>query len=315
MFEGAAASKALQPGLEVVANFDSVQTNARFGKPLKLASAAYRHGLFCHANSKIVVRLPAAGKTFEAIVGVDSNEQTAGGQGSVVFAVNVGGKRAYGSPLLREGMPALPVKVDLDGAKQFVLEIGDGGDGIGCDQADWADARITLADGQSIWLADLSMAGGPAVADPGNPPFSFVYDGQPSAEFQDWKLQRTSNRSTTSGPGGPSSIPIPRRDWWCVPWGSSTAISPRSSGPCTSRTRGRRQRRSSKRSRPSTMRVRSARHYGDLLHKQWAALRPTTMTAGNAFGPRRNNASARRRAADQPTAAFVLLQPERPAAA
>ena len=29
----------------------------------------------------------------------------------------------------------------------------------------------------------LPMAGGPAVADPNNPPFSFIYDGQPSARF------------------------------------------------------------------------------------------------------------------------------------
>ena len=47
--------------------------------------------------------------------------------------------------------------------------------------------------GKSIWLADLPVAGGPAVADPGSPVFSFVYDGQPSAEFlKDWKLERSS---------------------------------------------------------------------------------------------------------------------------
>ena len=85
MFEGVAASTTLEPGLEVVTNFDPVQKNARFGKPLKLAAGRYTHGLFCHANSKIIVRLPSPGNTFEAIAGVDSNDQTVGGRGSVVF--------------------------------------------------------------------------------------------------------------------------------------------------------------------------------------------------------------------------------------
>ena len=54
-FEGGVPKTDAQPGLEVVANFDAVQKNARFGKPLKLAGKAYARGLFCHASSKIVV--------------------------------------------------------------------------------------------------------------------------------------------------------------------------------------------------------------------------------------------------------------------
>ena len=193
LFEGVPASTAIQPGLEVVANYDLVQKNARFGKPLVLAGAKHARGLFCHAPSKIIVRLPAAGKTFEAVVGLDSNEQTSGGHGSVIFAVEVDGKEAFRSAVLKEGMPPVPVKIDLGGAKEFVLDVSDSGDGIACDQADWADAKITLADGQVLWLAELPMAGGPAVADPENPPFSFVYDGQPSSTLlKGWEVQRAS---------------------------------------------------------------------------------------------------------------------------
>jgi alpha-galactosidase len=73
--------------------------------------------------------------------------------------------------------------------------VGDGGDGITCDQADWADARITLADGKRVWLSDLPCAGGPAMAEPASPPISFTYDGRPSAELlRSWKLQRSSRR-------------------------------------------------------------------------------------------------------------------------
>jgi alpha-galactosidase len=193
MFEGVVSPNALTPGLEVLANYDLVQKNNRFGKPLKLAGSTSLHGLFCHAGSKIVVRLPSPGKTFEALAGVDSNEQTQGGRGSVIFAVQVSGKDAFRSEIQREGMAPLPVKVNLAGAKEFTIEANDGGDGNSCDQADWADAKITLADGKTLWLADLPMVGGPAVADPNTPPFSFVYDGRPSSEFlKDWKFERAS---------------------------------------------------------------------------------------------------------------------------
>jgi hypothetical protein len=132
-FEGVAAGTAMQPGLEVVANYDAIQKNNRFGKPLKLAGKAYSRGIFCHAPSKIVVRLGRPAKTFQAQVGLDSNEQTSGGRGSVVFEVVVGGKQAFRSAVLKEGMPPVPVSVDLGGATEFVLQVSDGGDGFSCD--------------------------------------------------------------------------------------------------------------------------------------------------------------------------------------
>ena len=76
-------------GLVVLANNDPVQLNARSGRPLKIADKQYSRGLYCHAVSKVVVRLPGPGKSFSAIAGVDSNDQTSGGRGSVVFSVNV----------------------------------------------------------------------------------------------------------------------------------------------------------------------------------------------------------------------------------
>ena len=181
------------PGLEVLENYDSVQKNARFGNPLRLGGKAYTHGLFCHANSRIVVRLPGPGKAFTARVGVDSNEQTVGGRGSVVFSVNVGDAEAFRSPIVREGMDSVAVDVALGGAREFALEVNDSGDGISCDQADWADARIAMADGSTVWLADLPLADTPALLD-AEPPFSFTYGGTPSAELlPTWRLERASS--------------------------------------------------------------------------------------------------------------------------
>src|ERR1035437_2376403 len=96
-FNGAVASEAPVVGLVVLANNAPVQLNARGGRPLKIADKQYSRGLYCHAVSKVVVRLPGPGKSFSAVAGVDSNDQTSGGRGSVVFSVNVGGNEGFRS--------------------------------------------------------------------------------------------------------------------------------------------------------------------------------------------------------------------------
>lgn len=180
------------PGLVVIANNDPVQLNARGGRPMKIKDTEYNRGLYCHAVSKVQVCLPGPGKVFEAIAGVDSNEQTSGGRGSVIFSVRLGDREAFRSEVMREGMPGVPVSVDLEGAREFYLEISDTGDGISCDQSDWADARVTLADGGTVWLADLPIRETPerVVFSPAIP-FSFTYGGRPSSEFlESWGLKR-----------------------------------------------------------------------------------------------------------------------------
>ncbi|MGB2821524.1 MAG: alpha-galactosidase [Phycisphaerae bacterium] len=169
-------------GLLVLANHDPVRRNGRGGQPLRIADKQYRRGLYCHAVSKVVVHLPSPGREFTAVVGVDTNEQTQGGRGSVVFSVHAGGKRLYRSKLMREGMAGEDVRVDLGGARSFTLEVADAGDGISCDQSDWADAKVVLADGKELWVGDLPFV---AAAERGGPPLSFTYGGRPSSELLD----------------------------------------------------------------------------------------------------------------------------------
>lgn len=183
------------PGLEVLANHNPVQKNARFGKPIKLGETEYTRGLYCHAQSKIVVHLAEPAKTFSSVAGMDNNSDTTGGRGSVVFSVAVGNEVRFKSDVLRGGAPGVPVSVDLGGAKDFVLEIGDAGDGISSDQAAWADAKVTLASGAEVWVADLPMPQTPVVLDHGATPFSFVYDGKASADFlKTWKVERATTK-------------------------------------------------------------------------------------------------------------------------
>ena len=194
-FKNLQPPSATEPALVVLANHDPVQKNARAGRPMRIADQRYTRGLYCHAFSKILVRLPSPGANFSAIVGVDSNEQTSGGRGSVNFSVSVGGAEKFRSGVIREGMTGKPVSVELAGATEFVLSIDPTPDGISCDQADWAEAKVTLADGRELWLADLPLRAGERGPYSTDLPFRFTYDAKSSADLlKSWKLERTSRQ-------------------------------------------------------------------------------------------------------------------------
>jgi alpha-galactosidase len=194
-FEGVRSAAASEPALVVFANHGSVQKNARGGRPMHIVDREYTRGLYCHAPSKLVVRLPGPGARFTAIAGVDSNDNTSGGRGSVDFSVRVGGVEKFRSGVMREGMPGKPVLVELDGAIEFVLQIEETPDGIACDQGDWVEAKIALKDGSELWLADLPLRDGERAPYTIEAPFSFVYDGKASAGLlKEWPCQRTTRK-------------------------------------------------------------------------------------------------------------------------
>ena len=190
-----AAESVATPGLLVRANHGLVQADGRGAGPLNVGGKTHTRGLYCHANSLIEVRLPEPGARFAAVVGVDSNPQTSGGRGSVVFSVKVGDREAFKSDLLREGAPPCDVNVNLGGATTFTLAIGDGGDGISCDQSDWAEAKVTLTSGKELWLSDLPFIEETS----GQPPISFVYGGQPSATLLPTWPRRDETKALAEG--------------------------------------------------------------------------------------------------------------------
>jgi alpha-galactosidase len=184
-----------KPGLIVAVNNGPIELNSHYKKPLKIVDKQFTHGIACHAVSKIVVQLPGPGKTFSATVGLDNNEQTASGQGSIVFRVDVGGQNVFQSDVMKVNTPGKPVEVDLKDATAFVLEVGDAGDGIGWDQAVWADAQVELADGKTVRLGDLPVLEVQDGLYSVDPPFSFTYNGRPSSEFLGtWKVDRTTKK-------------------------------------------------------------------------------------------------------------------------
>lgn len=180
------------PGLVVAQNNGPLESNNHRGKPLRIGEHEFTRGLACHADSKIIVRLPAPGKILTSYIGLDDNEQTHTGQGSVTFGVRVGGRRLFRSGVYGVGTEAGLAEVELHGAEELVLEVGDAGDGIGWDQADWTDARVEMLDGSVIWLGDMPVLEVQDALFSTEPPFSFTYHGDSSSEFlESWTVDHT----------------------------------------------------------------------------------------------------------------------------
>lgn len=193
-----------QPGLDVYANNDPVIPNGRGNSPIRIGDKEYTHGLYVHAISKIVVHLPGPGKSFTAVVGLDHNDDTARGKGSVVFSVKVKDQVIFQTDVMRFATPAREVNVNLGGADTFTLEVGDAGDGIGWDQSDWADAKATLNDGKELWLGDMPIRDHritgalPTAHRTSDLPFSFLYGGQPSDQLLATWPKKTATRQLDS---------------------------------------------------------------------------------------------------------------------
>jgi alpha-galactosidase len=173
----------------------SLEANSRQGHGLKIGDKSFARGIHCPFVGTIKVHLPAPGRQFSALIGVDSNDITyysSLGRGSVTVAVDINGKEAYRSSALREGMAAIPVAVDLNGTTDFGLRIEGGKAAIDWNQVDFAEAKVTVADGKELALDALPV--GPLRADyTPDPPFSFVYGGTKSSELlKNWPSQRSS---------------------------------------------------------------------------------------------------------------------------
>lgn len=178
-FEGMLlTTEPLREGIEVLGNHGPVQPNARGGEPLLIGSERFARGLYCHAPSRLVVHLPKPARSFEAVAGIDAR---AGG-GSVFFLLKAAEKELWNSGIVKGGANGLPVSVPLGGMTELTLEVTDGGDGISCDQANWADARVILEDGTVLWLGDMPLTQ-PKPPVSTEPFFSFKYGGKHSREL------------------------------------------------------------------------------------------------------------------------------------
>ncbi|HEY3413157.1 MAG TPA: NPCBM/NEW2 domain-containing protein [Armatimonadota bacterium] len=108
-------------------------------KPITLGGRVFDHGVGAHARFTLRVRLSGSPCRFSSIVGVDDETVKLG---SVRFKATVDGKLAVDSGVLKGGDAPKAISLNLAGAHELLLVVGDAGDGIAYDHADWADARF-----------------------------------------------------------------------------------------------------------------------------------------------------------------------------
>ncbi|HPO13118.1 MAG TPA: alpha-galactosidase [Candidatus Hydrogenedentes bacterium] len=146
--------------------------------PLRIGRVDFAHGIGAHANGRITLELNQSYSLFKTQAGIDNNSDTQGMRGSAVFIVEVDGVERYRSGVCRGGEEPVAVEVPLTGAKRLDLVLNDAGDGITCDQADWAEAVLVKEDGGSVPLSQ-----GFRIPLFSQFPTSFEYDGKDAREF------------------------------------------------------------------------------------------------------------------------------------
>jgi alpha-galactosidase len=111
------------------------------GRTLTMAGTTYAKGVGGHAAGTIDVNLGGRCSTFAADVGVDA--EVGSGRGSVTFSVLGDGATLATTPVKTGGQAATSLSVNVSGRTTLRLAIGNGGDNINYDHADWANARVT----------------------------------------------------------------------------------------------------------------------------------------------------------------------------
>jgi len=109
-------------------------------KPLTIGGVVYKKGIGTHAVGLIEMELKGTAERFQGLVGLD--DEVKGKMGSAVFVVMTDKKEVFRSSLMKSGMAAVNVDINLKGVKRLSLIVEDGGDGIDSDHADWVNAFI-----------------------------------------------------------------------------------------------------------------------------------------------------------------------------
>jgi len=130
----------------------------------------FERGIGTHGLAKFVYDLTGGDyEKFECYVGMSDEKDPAecGAGGTSDFTFSVDGKEMFKSDVLAGtdggvNVPAVKVEFDIpSGASQLVIDIGDGGDGVGCDHAALGDAKLLAGKGTAVKSAGkLSISWG-----------------------------------------------------------------------------------------------------------------------------------------------------------
>jgi alpha-galactosidase len=118
-------------------------------RPLTLRCAVHEHGIGTHADSEFVVLLNGTAVRFDAVVGVDDEVPETGASR---FQVLLDGKIVADSGSLTSKDPPHRISADLRGGKELKLIVRDEENETHWAHADWCDACIELAEGETMPL-------------------------------------------------------------------------------------------------------------------------------------------------------------------
>jgi hypothetical protein len=115
------------------------------GNALSIGGRKFATGIGMHAEGGIHLALDGQASLFRAFVGVD--DEVAPKVGSVEFSVTADGREIWKSGIMKTGDAAKEISLPLQGVRSLQLLVGDGGDGINNDHADWAEATVVATPG------------------------------------------------------------------------------------------------------------------------------------------------------------------------
>ena len=127
--------------------------------PLTIGGQTFDRGFGTHAESTLNIALDGGAEKFSASVGVD-DEVDGNANASVEFFVIGDGKTLWSSGVMHAKDAAKPCEVNVNGVKLLTLKVGDAGDGVDHDHADWADAKFDAP------IAKIFRASGEELAEP-----------------------------------------------------------------------------------------------------------------------------------------------------
>ena len=127
-----------------------------------LGGIVYPHAVPLQVNADLAIDLKGRAVRFMSMVGIDDANKA--GQGSVIFAVWLDGKKVADSGLLRSGDAPTLLSVDVTGARRLVLAVSDASDGTRDDVAEFGGALILMAPGTPERPAVTPMPVEPAPA-------------------------------------------------------------------------------------------------------------------------------------------------------
>ncbi len=140
------------------------------GNPLTIGGQTFKRGFGTHAESILHINLGGGAQKFTASVGVD-DEVEKNPTSSVEFFIIGDSNILWHSGVMHAGDAAKECSVVLAGVKALTLKVGDAGDGMDHDHADWVDAKFETVSAKSFTASGEEMPEpvAPYILTPGAP--------------------------------------------------------------------------------------------------------------------------------------------------